>query len=215
MSYFKGIGNKTGSYTGKKLPLIGLLENKKHTIFNEYVSGSGVGASNIVTRRLKKKRSKITKCKQIKQELNRDDILIIQDDITNYYTIEKKINDLPLETTINLGNNNNINVDTQIFMVQANKIINALNNIEQSFTFTTNSEYNLVENVASIKSENIDTLLSNENNIIRSSTVINETPDEINTENIQMMEHTFINKGIDNGKQVIDYIIDITVFTSL
>ena len=47
MSYFKGIGRKSGSYTGRKLPLIGLLENKKHTIFNEYTVGSGVGASSV------------------------------------------------------------------------------------------------------------------------------------------------------------------------
>ena len=62
MSYFKGIGKKSRSFGGRKLPLIGLIENKKYTIFNEYVPGSGVGASSVASRRLKKQRAYKKQC---------------------------------------------------------------------------------------------------------------------------------------------------------
>ena len=123
MSYFKGIGRKSGSYTGRKLPLIGLLENKKHTIFNEYTAGSGVGASSVATRRLKKQRARIKKCsppEPIYPELDENEYFEISDDIVEFTPeLKAQIKESDLEITYNLGNDDNSYGDGKSYEVIA------------------------------------------------------------------------------------------------
>lgn len=122
MSYFKGIGNKSGSYTGRKLPLIGLIQNQKQTIFNKYVPGSGVGASSTVSRRLKKQRAYNKKCgEEIVIELLKDDELLNFDDISNENDIPELIEANP-SLDINLNDSTNINIDKFTILAVAQKI---------------------------------------------------------------------------------------------
>ena len=147
MSYFKGIGRKSGSYGGRKLPLIGLLKGKKYTIFNEYIPGSGVGASSVVTRRLKKQRARIKKCsppKHIYPEIYENNVFVVDDDITNIESSELvgQINASDPEMTYDLRTDSNSNVDQEIFSAIAEKHLKALNKDTKSLTFTILSEYN-------------------------------------------------------------------------
>jgi hypothetical protein len=130
MSYFKGIGRKSGSYTGRKLPLIGLLENKKHTFFDEYVPGSGVGASSVVTRRLKKQRARIKKCtppEPMYPELDENEYFEISDSIDIFTpALETQIKESDLEITYNLKSDSNLDVDKKTLKLVAENHINAL-----------------------------------------------------------------------------------------
>lgn len=219
MSYFKGIGIKSGSYAGKKLPLVGLLENKKHTIFNEYTVGSGVGASSVATRRLKKQRARIKKCPPstpIIPELNEYEYFEISDDFTSFnMNLEQQIKALQLETSIDLGNNFNNSVDADVYKTYATSHINEVsksNNVT-SLTFTTTSVVNPV-NIAVNNSGvvNIDALLSSDDYKITTSINYYEEIEPIS----QNIEHTFINTGKTEGSlKLIEYVMTITVFESL
>ena len=218
MSYFKGIGRKSGSYTGRKLPLVGLLENKKHTIFNEYVPGSGVGASSVVTRRLKKQRARIKKCtppEPILPEFDDDEVFVIDDDINTFNSIlEEQINALDLEMTYNFGNDDNSSVDGKSFEVIAKKHLNALATSSEStsLTFTVLSETNPAVNaVNETDSSDLNTLLlSTDYNIIISEP-ITYTDSNIS----QQTSHTFIYTGNSDGKPNIEYIMSITDYSHL
>lgn len=218
MSYFKGIGRKSGSYTGRKLPLVGLLENKKHTIFNEYVPGSGVGASSVVTRRLKKQRARIKKCtppEPILPELDENEYFEISDDISTFNSIlEGQINALDLEMTYNFGNDDNSSVDGKSFEVIAKKHLNALATSSEStsLTFTVLSETNPAVNaVNETGSTDLNTLLlSTDYNIIISEP-ITYTDSNIS----QQTSHTFIYTGNSDGKPNIEYIMSITDYSHL
>lgn len=118
MSYFKGIGSKSRSFGGRKLPLIGLIENQKQTIFNKYVPGSGVGASSISARRLKKTRA--YKRRNINNSISIPEIEIIEiievDEVISFEneTIEV-IKDIILsKPTLNIDLNNSSNAETHI-----------------------------------------------------------------------------------------------------
>lgn len=223
MSYFKGIGMKSGSYAGRKLPLVGLSENKKHTIFNKYVAGSGVGASSVVTRRQKKKRATLTKCTPptpIYPQLTDDEFFIVSDTYVDFTpAIEGQINALPLETTIDLGNNYNYIVDADIYKTYAESHLNKvaeLNGIN-SLTFTTKSIANPVVNAMEQNNViNVDELLMSENYKVQTS-INEEYAGEESEAMSQNIEHTFINTGIvdDDEKILIEYIMTITVFTTL
>ena len=104
MSYFKGIGKKSRSFGGRKIPLIGLIENKKYTIFNEYVPGSGVGASSVASRRLKKQRAYNKQCVP-----STPPIVIVQD---NEYIDFADNEEISLQIIIpTIINNPNANID--------------------------------------------------------------------------------------------------------
>lgn len=226
MSYFKGIGRKSGSYTGRKLPLIGLLENKKHTIFNEYVPGSGVGASSVVTRRLKKQRSRIKKCtppEPMYPELDENEYFEISDSI-NIFTpaLETQIKESDLEITYNLGNDDNSSVDGKSYEVIAEKHLNALaapSTTITSLTFATISEENIADSAVSSKGvSNINYLLSSDDyNVITSEPIINTISDDDDTNISQYTTHTFINTGTTTttGIPNIEYIMTITEFIPL
>jgi hypothetical protein len=218
MSYFKGIGRKSGSYTGRKLPLVGLLENKKYTIFNEYVPGSGVGASSVVTRRLKKQRARIKKCdppEPILPELDENEYFEISDDITTFNSdLETQINALDLEMTYNLGTDGNSFVDGKSFEVIAKKHLNALATSSEStsLTFTVLSETNPAANaVNETQSMNLNTLLSSNDYNIIISEPITYTDSPIS----QQTSHTFIYTGNSDGKPNIEYIMSITDYSHL
>lgn len=218
MSYFKGIGRKSGSYTGRKLPLVGLLENKKHTIFNEYVPGSGVGASSVVSRRLKKQRARIKKCtppEPILPKFGDDEVFVIDDEVSDFNEgLEAQINALDLEMTYNFGNDNNSSVDGKSFEVIAKKHLNALATSSEStsLTFTVLSETNPAVNaVNETESTDLNTLLlSTDYNIIISEP-ITYTDSDIS----QQTSHTFIYTGNSDGKPNIEYIMSITDYSQL
>lgn len=127
MSYFKGIGKKSRSFGGRKLPLIGLIENKKYTIFNEYVPGSGVGASSVASRRLKKQRAYNKQCVP-----SRPPIEIVQDN--EYIDFDDNVNiDADyLKTTIienptaniNLNSDTNVGTDFEVVLAVAKSMDN-------------------------------------------------------------------------------------------
>lgn len=225
MSYFKGIGKKSGSYTGRKLPLIGLLENKKHTIFNEYTVGSGVGASSVATRRLKKQRAKIKKCappKPIIPELDENEYFEISDDISAFNSaLEEQVNALPSGTTINLGDTSNNIVDAGVYTTYATSQIEQVTSGITSLSFATISKENIVNravnnsNEASINSIN-DLLSSDDYNVIASEPIIN-TSSASDDANISLYTtHTFINTGTTTNQiPNIEYIITITEFLPL
>jgi len=222
MSYFKGIGRKSGSYKGRKLPLIGLLENKKHTIFNEYTVGSGVGASSVATRRLKKQRARIKKCtppEPIYPELDENEYFEISDDVNKFDAVlEEQITNMELEKTVDLKGTLNNDVDADVFTTYAISHINEVSksNDVSSLTFTTTSVANPA-NVAVDNSteDNIDKLLSSSD--YKVTTSINyEYTDEAPESISQNIEHTFINTGeIDGRLKLIEYIMTITVFETL
>ena len=221
MSYFKGIGRKSGSYTGRKLPLVGLLENKKHTIFNEYIVGSGVGASSVVTRRLKKQRARIKKCtppEPILPEIGDNEYFVIDDDISTFNSIlEGQINALPLGTTINLGDVSDNNVDENVYTTYAKSHLDELKNTNiNSLTFTTISEENIANSAAS-SSSSINELLSStgEYNVITSEPIINSINTNDDSNISQYTTHTFINTGISGGIHQIEYVMTITEFIPL
>jgi hypothetical protein len=220
MSYFKGIGRKSGSYTGRKLPLVGLLENKKHTIFNEYVPGSSVGASSVVTRRLKKQRARIKKCtppEPILPELDENEYFEISDDITTFNSIlEDQINALDLEMTYNLRTDENISVDRQTLKVVAVNHINALleDPDRKSLTFSIISEIN-PNDISNDKFViNIDELLSSDdyNITISEPTTVQESS---SSDISQHSTHTLLYKGNSDGKPNIEYVMTITEFIPL
>lgn len=225
MSYFKGIGRKSGSYTGRKLPLIGLLENKKHTIFNEYTVGSGVGASSVVTRRLKKQRARIKKCtppEPIYPELNENEYFEISDTINEFtQELEAQINALPSETTIDLGSDDNKIVDASVFTVYATSQIEEVSKSTTitSLTFTTISEENVADSAVETNNAlNINKLLSSDDyDVITSEPIINSSS-SIDDANISLYTtHTFINTGTSTtgGIPNIEYVMTITEFMPL
>ena len=225
MSYFKGIGRKSGSYTGRKLPLIGLLENKKHTIFNEYTVGSGVGASSVVTRRLKKQRARIKKCtppEPIYPELNENEYFEISDTINEFtQELEAQINALPSETTIDLGSDDNQKVDASVFTVYATSQIEEVSKSTTitSLTFTTISEENIADSAVETNNAlNINKLLSSDDyKVITSEPIINSSS-SIDDANISLYTtHTFINTGTSTtgGIPNIEYVMTITEFMPL
>ena len=222
MSYFKGIGRKSGSYTGRKLPLIGLLENKKHTIFNEYTVGSGVGASSVATRRLKKQRARIKKCtppEPIYPELDENEYFEISDDESEFdEVLEEQVKNMELEKTVDLKGTSNDDVDADVFTTYAISHIGEVSksNDVSSLTFTTISVANPA-NVAlgNSSADNINELLSSSD--YKVTTSINyEYTDEAPESISQNIEHTFINTGeIDGSLKLIEYIMTITVFQTL
>lgn len=222
MSYFKGIGRKSGSYTGRKLPLVGLLENKKHTIFNEYTVGSGVGASSVATRRLKKQRARIKKCtppEPIYPELDENEYFVISDDITDFKEIKDNVENMELERNVDLKNNTNSAVDGDFFTTYATSHIEEVSktkDVVSALTFTTTSVANPAY-VARTKNgvANVDELLSSTEYIVTTS-INYVTPESDSTSESQYIEHTFINTGQKQGEQfLIEYIMTITVFESL
>ena len=226
MSYFKGIGRKSGSYTGRKLPLIGLLENKKHTIFNEYTVGSGVGASSVATRRLKKQRARIKKCTPpvpIYPELDENEYFEISDDIDTFTSeLEAQINALPSETTIYFGTNENRVVDEQIYKTRSQSTIEKVSTSTTvtSLTFATISEENIADSAVETNGvSNVNVLLSSAGkyNVITSEPIINTISEDVDGTNIsQYTTHTFINTGTTtNGIPNIEYIMTITEFIPL
>lgn len=207
MSYFKGIGRKSGSYGGRKLPLIGLLKGKKYTIFNEYIPGSGVGASSVVTRRLKKQRARIKKCsppKPIYPEIYENNVFVVDDDITDFDSSELvgQINASDPEMTYDLRSNSNSNVDQAIFLAIAEKHLKALNENTKSLTFTILSEYN-VSNFEAFD-DDYELIISEPIETISSGTEIS-----------QETTHQFIYDNSQGGKPKIEYIMTITNFTPL
>lgn len=228
MSYFKGIGRKSGSYTGRKLPLIGLLENKKHTIFNEYVPGSDVGASSVVTRRLKKQRARIKKCtppEPIYPELDENEYFEISDTITTLNSaLEAQVNALPSGTTIDLGTNSNKIVDVGVYTTYATSQIEEVSKSTTitSLTFATISEENIADSAVSSREDeisNINALLSSAGkyNVITSEPITNTISEDVGDTNIsQYTTHTFINTGTTTtGIPNIEYIMTITEFIPL
>ena len=222
MSYFKGIGRKSGSYTGRKLPLIGLLENKKHTIFNEYVPGSGVGASSVVTRRLKKQRARIKKCtppEPIYPELDENEYLEFSDEINDIVAIEEQIKASDLEITYNLKSDSNLDVDKETLKLVAEKHINALLDEpdRKSLTFSIISEINPNDNDDDNNKLVIDIdnlLTSTDYNITISepTTVQNSYNSNIS----QYSTHTLIYTGkSSDNKPEFEYIKTITEFIPL
>jgi hypothetical protein len=220
MSYFKGIGRKSGSYTGRKLPLIGLLENKKHTIFNEYTVGSGVGASSVATRRLKKQRARIKKCtppEPIYPELDENEYFEISDEVSDFNEgLEAQINALDLEMTYNLRTDENIDVDRQTLKVVAVNHINALleDPDRKSLTFLIISEINPNDNPNDKLVIDIDELLSSDdyNITISEPTTVQESS---SSDISQQTSHTFIYTGNSDGKPNIEYIMSITDYSHL
>lgn len=226
MSYFKGIGRKSGSYTGRKLPLVGLLENKKHTIFNEYVPGSSVGASSVVTRRLKKQRARIKKCtppEPILPEFGDDDVFVIDDDISTFNSIlEEQIKTLPLGTTINLGDISDNNVDEIFFTTYAKFHLDELKNTNiNSFTFATISEENIADSAVNTTDgvNSINALLSSTEkyNVITYEPIINTISNNGDANISLYTTHTFINTGPSStgGIPNIEYVMTITEFIPL
>jgi hypothetical protein len=228
MSYFKGIGRKSGSYTGRKLPLIGLLENKKHTIFNEYTVGSGVGASSVATRRLKKQRARIKKCtppEPIYPELDENEYFKISDTITTLNSaLEAQVNALPSGTTIDLGTNSNKIVDVGVYTTYATSQIEEVSKSTTitSLTFATISEENIADSAVSSSegdASNINALLSSDDyNVITSEPIINSISSGGDDSNIsQYTTHTFINTGTSTtgGIPNIEYVMTITEFMPL
>lgn len=224
MSYFKGIGRKSGSYTGRKLPLIGLLENKKHTIFNEYTVGSGVGASSVATRRLKKQRARIKKCtplEPIYPELDENEYFEVSDDITNFNEIKDKVENMELERNFDLKDNTNKVVDADVFATYATSHIEEVSKTNEvsSLTFTTISVANPADVAVNVyEVSNVNQLLSSNNYEVRTSVnYVSTEPGEEEEESIsQNIEHTFINTGKQQDeKLIIEYIMTITVFESL
>ena len=220
MSYFKGIERKSGSYTGRKLPLIGLLENKKHTIFNEYTVGSGVGASSVATRRLKKQRARIKKCtppEPIYPELDENGYFEISDDITNLSDIKKQIKASKLEITYNLKSDTNLEVDRHSLKLIAENHINALleEPSRESLTFSIISEKNPID--TDIHNDDklvidIDKLLtSDEYNItISEPTIIQESS---SSDISQHSTHTLLYKGKSSDDiPEFEYILEITEY---
>ena len=212
MSYFKGIGRKSGSYGGRKLPLIGLLKGKKYTIFNEYIPGSGVGASSVVTRRLKKQRARIKKCsppKPIYPKIYENNVFVVDDDITDFKSSELigQINASDPEMTYDLRTDSNSNVDKEIFSAIAEKHLKALNKDTKSLTFTILSEYNASDFVSLLSHDDDDDY----------ELIISEPIETISsgTEISQETTHQFIYDNSQGGKPKIEYIMTITNFTPL
>ena len=230
MSYFKGIGRKSQSFTGRKLPLVGLMENKKHTIFNEYVPGSGIGSSSISARRLKKKQSRIKKCATkapiIPITLDNENIFEI-DDTAKIDDVKSILDTLPLTTTLDLGTINNEEVDADVYTMRINDIINDIkpktseptdDEIISSITFTTRSNKNpalsaVDKEASSITDTNINNFFQTEDTIVR--TYLSEEID--NEESIsQDIEHTVIYNGKnDSNQDIIEYLMTITRYTTL
>lgn len=218
MSYFKGIGIKSGSYAGKKLPLVGLLENKKHTIFNEYTVGSGVGASSVATRRLKKQRARIKKCPPstpIIPELNEYEYFEISDDINNFDDIQDDVENMELEKNVDLKGDSNIHVDRDVITKYATSHIEEVSktkDVVSSLTFTT---------ISVADPENVNVLLSSTDLLSSTEYIVTTsinyvTPKSDSTSESQYIEHTFINTLQKDGERfLIEYIMTITVFESL
>ena len=230
MSYFKGIGHKSRSFTGRKLPLIGLFENKKHTIFNKYTPGSGVGASSISARRLKSKQSRIKQCPTkspiIPITLDTENIFEI-DDTANFNDIEPLLGTLTLNTTLDLGTSVNEEVDANAYVMRINDIIDEIkpksneptDDITSSITFTTRSNKNpalsaVNKEATSITDININEIFQTEDIFIAThlSEEINDEEENIT----QDIEHTIIyNNKNEIGQNMIDYLMTITKYSTL
>lgn len=229
MSYFKGIGSKSRSFTGRKLPLIGLMENKKHTIFNEYTPGSGVGASSIATRRAKKKRAYVVKCKPevtipIIKELEENEAFVVDDNVkTITPEFETQLNAAPLESTLDLGTTDNSEVDVQVFKNRIENVVQELN-VEEvveptQLSFITVSVQNPLNTVVEQDGQNqsLQAILSNDNYEIRvseSSTTLQEI-DTDESEVTTVVKHSLINTGEinGNGNPIYDYLSEVIIFT--
>ena len=192
MSYFKGIGRKSGSFAGRKLPLVGLLENKKHTIFNEYTAGSGVGASSVATRRLKKQRARIYCAKPI--NTNKNEIIGELIEINDFETNENI--ELPLTLTVDFGGNENEEVDNKIFNNHLNRVIEN--------TVTSNSiKFATISTVLLF----IDTTIVDIGNIEISQTQVEITGNE---DDIFFTEHEIIKTG-----GITTYNVNTIIYTSI
>ena len=220
MSYFKGIGRNTGSYAGRKLPLIGLIENKKHTIFNKYTVGSGVGASSIATRRLKNQRAKIKSCSPLEPiypNLETDEFFEISDSNTTFNEdLQKQINAADLEVTYDFKDNTNSEVDGRSLELIANNHLNALLNdlTKISLSFSVISNVNPIYNAVDVLKINFDDFLSSEDyNIVFIEPII--VPESSNPEVSQYSTHTLLYNGNINNKPEFKYIMTITEFKPL
>ena len=233
MSYFKGIGSKSRSFTGRKLPLIGLMENKKHTIFNEYTPGSGVGASSVAARRARKNRAYVSKCKPeyttpIIKELEENEAFVVDDDVQTITSeFETQLNAAPLESTLDLGTNDNPDVDATVFKNRIDNVIQALEtNVEEvveptQLSFITVSVQNPLNTVVenSDNTQTLQAILSNNNYEIRVSES-STTPQEIDTDEPELqgttvVKHSLINTGErnNNGNPIYDYLSEVIIFT--
>ena len=153
MSYFKGIGKKSRSFGGRKIPLIGLIENKKYTIFNEYVPGSGVGASSVASRRLKKQRAYNKQCVpstppiEIVQE---NEYIDFADDVNIDNNLIKQTFKENPTANIDLNTATNINTDFNVVLEVAKSMNNGELNVndipitEKVFF----SDYNIIDEKA-------------------------------------------------------------------
>ena len=238
MSYFKGIGSKSRSFTGRKLPLIGLMENKKHTIFNEYTPGSGVGASSVAARRARKKRAYVVKCKPevttpIIKELEENEAFVVDDNVLTFTPeFETQLNAAPLDSTLDLGTTVNSQVDVQVFKNRIDNVIQELETNQDTtaeevveptqLSFITVSVQNPLNTVVNENSDNTQTLqaiLSSDNYEIRvseSSTTSQEIDtDKPNLQGTTLVKHSLINTGEtnDNGNPIYDYLSEVIIFT--
>lgn len=229
MSYFKGIGSKSRSFTGRKLPLIGLMENKKHTIFNEYTPGSGVGASSAAARRARKNRAYVYKCKPevttpIIKELEENEAFVVDDNVqTITPEFEAELNAAPLDSTLDLGTNDNPDVDATVFKNRIENVVQELN-VEEvveptQLSFITVSVQNPLNTVVEQDGQNqsLQAILSNDNYEIRvseSSTTLQEI-DTDESEVTTVVKHSLINTGEinGNGNPIYDYLSEVIIFT--
>lgn len=151
MSYFKGIGKKSRSFGGRKLPLIGLIENKKYTIFNEYVPGSGVGASSVASRRLKKQRAYNKQCvpstPPIKIVQDNEYIDFADDDVNiNNDEIKRTLEANPT-ANIDLNTATNINTDFNVVLEVAKSMNDEKLNVNDTLVTekVVFSDYNIID----------------------------------------------------------------------
>lgn len=197
MNYFKGIGRKTGSYTGRKLPLLGLLVNKKYSINNKYVSGSGVGASSIAVRRERKKRARIKKCAAnvpvIPEKILAEnefqyvaDNVIQTNDIPNY----------PVGTSLDLGNTDNKNVDMYVYKDSVNKAVNAVNAVQES------GQIDFVKFYTQYQANPYDVFLNDNNEInndIQTISISGDTNTQNNNKDLVTLTEHIIFRDIDGN----------------
>ena len=178
MSYFKGIGKKSRSFGGRKLPLIGLIENKKYTIFNEYVPGSGVGASSVASRRLKKQRAYNKQCvpstPPIKIVEENGYIDFPDDDVNiNNDLIQQNLEANPT-ANIDLNTATNINTDFNVVLEVANSMNDGkLNDNDRLVTEkVVFSDYNIIdENAKNNEGDSLVQVLVNAGFIVTLNTI--------------------------------------------
>lgn len=170
MSYFKGFGSKSKSFTGRKMPMLGLMKGTKKTIFNEYTHGSGVGASSAAVRRMKKQRARIKKCPQEEIVVKTYEEGVIEDvdelveelDLTNKTTeqVETAVKEIAEKTrnaaVLNYKTADNAEVD-EIHFVETIKLKKEdviadveLQDKQVAITYEVNADYNIFDETADI-----------------------------------------------------------------